>query len=545
MKILFIKSLHAACALFLLFICAHGFALTEPSVSLIRFGEEADEPILVHNKIEPGVVQSASLTGGRVLRAAGEDSAVWAVSADSPFGSGRLAVELNRDLLHSDLALVMDAELGADSDVTFQLFDRMGRGLAMDLFGEVEANARTVGTDTFIVPLSRYPDATRLVIRRLSGSVTVRELALVPVLGAFENTDELEREMAALLSESLARNESLPDREGNVVLGRIHVIPALETINAIGASALAKAGYPVYEPLDLTVGTSLFVPCSGTVYDFAKRADRLLALNRGEKCQLFFTSSSGVHWFFPGKSGTNSKGMPNRAEIGLASVPLSADKKAEFETTHGYPAIEIPIARSAIEVLVHQENPLESLGDWQLSAAFSEVGKAVTWKELGVDAEGWSDRSIQAYGGHSSWGTSRVFRSLALNGNPWRHDLNSGHDVVFSWGVEKMVGQDMSGIGYAVQRSREHAVKAVKLAPQGGGVPVAATEATIYSGKYPLQRRLFAIVAAPSLDQASPAVREWVNLILSAEGQTLMVRSNFLPLAKEEVLAWRKFLQMN
>lgn len=40
-------------------------------------------------------------------------------------------------------------------------------------------------------------------------------------------------------------------------------------------------------------------------------------------------------------------------------------------------------------------------------------------------------------------------------------------------------------------------------------------------------------------------IREWVNLILSAEGQTLMVRSNYLPLSRKEVQAWREFLGLD
>jgi len=57
----------------------------------------------------------------------------------------------------------------------------------------------------------------------------------------------------------------------------------------------------------------------------------------------------------------------------------------------------------------------------------------------------------------------------------------------------------------------------------------------IYSGKYPLQRMFFAYVAAPSFDQAGPFTREFMNLLLSDVGQTLVARAGSLPLSAAEV----------
>lgn len=452
----------AAGSLVIMGIFAPIFGLNPPPVSSLKFSEDTSGQVVVENEAEIGAIQAARVAGGEVVADAGKKSAAWLLDQDLAFGVGRLEVDLNRDAILSDLALVVDAEISDNSDLTFQLFDAAGEGLAMDLFGAFEANATAVGTDTFILPLSRYPTATTLVVRRLSGPLTIRELLMIPVLSAFDNPQEFEREMAALLGETLVRTNASAEQKERVVLGRIHTIPALETINKIGASALASAGYPDYVPMKTKSEKALFVPTSGTVYDFAKRANRLLALESGEPCELFFTSSSVVHRFFPGTSGRSPHGQPNRAELGLASVPLSPDKKAEFKASYGHPAIEIPIARSAIEVLVHRENPIASLTDWQLSAAFSEVGKAETWADLGVEIEGWATRTVAPYGGHASWGTSRVFRNLALKGNPWRGDLAGPHDVVYPWGVERMVGENPGAIGYAVQRSREYPVKAVK-----------------------------------------------------------------------------------
>lgn len=536
--------------LFALLVCCFPFAeglhaLAEPSVSVIHFSDSNDVDLRIENGAEPAMILDATWSAGRLVGDSKSGLGQLEFAADLPFAAGSLAIDLNRDSILSDLALVLDADLTTESDLSFQLFNAAGQGLALDLFGQVEANASAVGTDTFIIPLARYPEATRLVIRRLSGPIVLRQLAFIPVLSAFENTPELEASMAETLGVELARSSLFSDKEEKPSVGKIHHMPRLETINAIGAAALADAGYPRYAPLTESTGGGLFIPVSGTVYDFAKLADRSLAMDGGEKSEFFFTSSSGVLWYFPGSASASSNGRPGRAELGLASVPFSTEKKQAFESERGYPVIEIPIARSAIEVLVQADNPIDSLTEWQLSAAFSGVGQAQTWADLGVEDENWAHLPLRVYGGNHSWGTGRVFRELALKGNPWRADMEDRYDVVYSHGVERMVAENEGGIGYAAQRTRVHLVKPLRLAPRGGGDPVVATEASIYSGKYPLQRRLYAYVDAPSLAEASPEVREWINLILSAEGQTLMVRSNFLPLASQEVEAWRNFLELD
>ena len=226
----------------------------------------------------------------------------------------------------------------------------------------------------------------------------------------------------------------------------------------------------------------------------------------------------------------------------MTSMPMSSEAKQAYFDSTGHAVIEFPIARSAIEVLVHAGNPLDSISAAGLKAAFGAEGKAETWRDLGVLDGPLADEKVRAIGGSPSWGTGRMFQEIALGGGPWRPDVDARHDVVYSNGVERFVSEQPGGIGYAVQGSRRYPVKVIALASTDGSGPTFATEETIYSGRYPLQRKLYAVVAAPSLAEAPPAVREIVNLLLSDQGQTLMVRTRSLPLAADEVVEWRKRL---
>jgi phosphate transport system substrate-binding protein len=256
----------------------------------------------------------------------------------------------------------------------------------------------------------------------------------------------------------------------------------------------------------------------------------------------FFTSSNGVIWHFSDAAQNAEEERYENTAFGMTSMPMSPEAKQAYLARTGHAIIEFPIARSAIEVLVHGNNPLDSISPDELKSAFGAQGMATTWKDLGVAGGPLSDLEVKPIGGNPSWGTGRMFQEIVLGGAAWRPDVDASHDVVYAHGVEAAVSQLPGGIGYAVQGPRKHRVKVLALASSDGNGYTLATEDAIYSGRYPLQRKLYAVVAAPSLDQAPPSVREMVNLLLSDQGQTLMVRTRSLPLAAAEVVEWRKRL---
>ncbi|MGF1530969.1 MAG: PstS family phosphate ABC transporter substrate-binding protein [Puniceicoccaceae bacterium] len=471
-----------------------------------------------------------------------DGAGLWELSASEPYGVGRIQFFLDRKQVSGDLALVLEGDFATNGDFLIQLFDGVGNALAIDLFGETRKNMETVGTDTLAIPLMRYPQASRIDIRRLEGQMAFKGFWLMPILSQLDAVAETDAQLASSLGERLVAAGA--GRQA-IESGQMLTMPSLEMINSIGAGALAQAGYPRYRPLGLAAPKEErnhnFIPLSGTTHTLYKRAEKVSRLEIGndaldsvKEIQTRHTSSNGVHYYIEvGLAGLRSgKTLP---EIGFSSIPLSQNIKALFLETLGYPLIEFPIARDCIEVLVNQENPMEEISYSQLNRVFVGTNPAYVWGELGVADDGWHSVPLEVYGGCSSWGTSRVFQRLALDGEGWRKDMDQTRDVVFSGGVEGHVGKAKGGIGYATQRKRVHPVKVLAILPTDGSPAVYPDEASIYSGRYPFQRKLYAHLTVRKLEDASPQVRELVNLILSAEGQTLVVEADNLPLGMEEI----------
>ena len=509
-------------------------------VTAIAFSPEGGGQALVSDPANLGQVVAAAVEDGAVV--AGEEGGGfdWQVTRDVPFGKGRLKIDLDRTRIASDVAMVMNVRVSHQSKLAVQLYDRNGEALVLDLFGELKANAERAATDTFIIPLTQYPEATNLVVRRLSGTLRISEILLTPVISAVSKAPEPDEDLARMLGTRLNEFRRLTQREPlpqELVLRRI---PSLAEINEIGAAALANAGYPRYVPSGENLGAHGFSPVSGTTYDFAVLANRLLSMEANRPVfDFFFTSSNGVHWFFPGNDADASESRSGSAEFGMCSIKMKESDKEKFRAAKGYPILEFPIARSALEILVHAENPITSLTAAQLAAAFGEENQAVTWADLGLAQGVLADQELKVIGGNPSWGTGRMLQEIALHGKPWRSDIDAKYDVVYPSGVESMVARSLNGIGYAAQATRIHPVKALAIQASDGGPAALPTEEAIYSGRYPLQRKLYAVVRAPDLSKASPAVREIINLILSDQGQTLLARTRNLPLAADEVVKLR------
>ena len=110
-----------------------------------------------------------------------DEPASWQVPATVADGRGRLTIHLDRTKLSGDLAttFLFSAELATDFAV--QLFDAQGRVVVVDLFGNLVEVSAAFSTNTFVIPLTKYPTATKLVIRHIHGAVAIYGAVLYPV----------------------------------------------------------------------------------------------------------------------------------------------------------------------------------------------------------------------------------------------------------------------------------------------------------------------------------------------------------------------------
>ncbi len=97
--------------------------------------------------------------------------------------------------------------------------------------------------------------------------------------------------------------------------------------------------------------------------------------------------------------------------------------------------------------------------------------------------------------------------------------------------VVQSVSEDLYGIGYSGIGYKTSGVKTVALA-RAPGQPYASTDPEdVYSGRYPLARFLLLYVNRPPGEPLDTLVREFVRYVLSRQGQEVVVKGGYLPVA--------------
>lgn len=219
----------------------------EPEIAELHFGPATVQDFAA--QAHPAWVTGVGCEGGTLAA----DPACWSVAADEALGRGRLWIELDRTLLAGDCALTVMHAPSADGDLAVQLFDPKGEALALDLFMNVVTVGEQAKTDTFIVPLRKYPTATRIVLRRISGAVRVYGALLMPVLSeANSDLDQL-LEMVKVCGDPVSPDSPLVARIRELVRrsGLPATGPAAATNAVFVRSAVAPAALPaaVGDPL--------------------------------------------------------------------------------------------------------------------------------------------------------------------------------------------------------------------------------------------------------------------------------------------------------
>lgn len=209
------------------------------------------------------------------------------------------------------------------------------------------------------------------------------------------------------------------------------------------------------------------------------------------------------------------------------------DKEIEaFEKKFGYKPTAIPVAIDALAVFVNKDNPIKGMTMEEVDAIFSSTrtcgaAKDMTkWGDLGLSGD-WAGRDLQLYGRNSVSGTYGYFKEHALCKGDFKSNVN---EQPGSASVVQSVATSLNGIGYSGIGYTTSSVKAVPLAKKAGDKFVEASTDSALSGAYPLSRALFVYVnKAPGKD-LSPLEREFIKLVLSKEGQQIVVKDGYIPL---------------
>jgi phosphate transport system substrate-binding protein len=201
--------------------------------------------------------------------------------------------------------------------------------------------------------------------------------------------------------------------------------------------------------------------------------------------------------------------IEGRADLCAASRTMDADEVRRLLDARGFLGLSILVAKDAVSVYVHRGNEVRNLARAQLGSIYR--GEVTNWRELGG-----KDRAIDRLGRQPNSGTYAFLRDHVLPGADY-------DDGVLALPTTDAVVREVSrrpwSIGYGGMAFGDDIVR---IAVDG----VEPTVETVRDGTYPLSRYLYFYAAG----ELPPPVRDFVEWVLSDEGQRVAEALGFVPL---------------
>jgi phosphate transport system substrate-binding protein len=223
-----------------------------------------------------------------------------------------------------------------------------------------------------------------------------------------------------------------------------------------------------------------------------------------------------------GGTGTGITALINKTvDIANASREMKKDE-IDAAKKNGVDPKEFTVARDAIAVVVHPDNPVSGLTLQQLADIYT--GKITNWREVGGE-----DRPIVLLSRESNSGTYVYFLENVVR-------LGEKSDLMFSpntllmpssQGISTEVSQNPNAIGYDGLGYVTPEQKTVAVATDAARPYVLPSVATVNDGTYPISRPLYMY----TIGEPQGEIKAYLDWILG-DGQTLIPSLGFVPLQK-------------
>ena len=217
---------------------------------------------------------------------------------------------------------------------------------------------------------------------------------------------------------------------------------------------------------------------------------------------------------------------------GMADVANSSRKMMdrEFEAAHGNGTepVEHTVGFDAVAVYLQKDNPADSFSILQLAGIYGEDGTLENWSQLDLDVPGCSSDEIIRISRQNNSGTYLYFKETVLS-DTGEYKLGS-RDMHGSKDVVDLVANTPCAIGYSgLAYATEH-VKTPCVSMGKDGACVVPSVGTALDGTYPIARPLFMYTAG----EPQGAVKEYMDWILSDEGQCIIMEKGYAPVRNVE-----------
>lgn len=225
------------------------------------------------------------------------------------------------------------------------------------------------------------------------------------------------------------------------------------------------------------------------------------------------------------------------SQLGPMSRSMKGSETDAFEKKFGYKPTEVKTAVDGLALFVNKDNPIKGLTLEQIDAIFSKTRRAgnkediVTWGQLGLTGD-WATKPLSLYGRNSASGTYGFFKDHVLKDGDFKDTVK---EQPGSAAVVQGVSVDRYGIGYSGIGYKTSGIRATPLAVKAGQPFIDEGSVNVYSGKYPLARFLFVYVNKTPNKPLDPLTHEFLKLILSREGQEVVIKDGYFSLPAKVV----------
>jgi len=224
-----------------------------------------------------------------------------------------------------------------------------------------------------------------------------------------------------------------------------------------------------------------------------------------------------------GGSGTGIAALiSGRVDIANASRKIKDEEVAAAEA-NGILPVQHVIARDAIAVVVHPDNPVDQLTISQISDIYT--GAISNWKQVGGD-----DRPIVLLSRESNSGTHIYFLEQVVRQGDKQAELFFSRDALLlpsSEGISAEVRQNPNAIGYDGLGYVTHDQKVLAVARDPAGPYVMPSIESVNNQTYPIARDLYMYTAGEPAGVVAEYL-EWI--ILGDQAQTIVSDLGFVPL---------------
>jgi phosphate transport system substrate-binding protein len=249
---------------------------------------------------------------------------------------------------------------------------------------------------------------------------------------------------------------------------------------------------------------TVVVDGSSTVYPISEAAGEAFQKDKGGQIRVTVAES--------GTGGGFKKFCRGESQVQGASRPILAEEMAACKKA-GIDYVELPIAFDALSVVVHPDNPLQSITVEELKKIWAPDAQGVitTWRQVNPN---FPDLPLALYGAGTASGTFDYFTEAVVGkAKSSRNDYTpSEDDNVLVQGISSDKGA-LGYFGMAYYTENKTRVRALGISYKGGA-PVLPSAETVASGAYqPLSRPIFIYVNAAALGRRP--VMEFVTAYLT------------------------------